>query len=244
MSSNAGDSRAGDGASEALADVHLSPDAGIQAFSEPYPGMQQDGTMRRTYIPGRAVVHVSAVKGDWAQVSVDGDIVGWVDGRQLLPPVSGSMATPARESPVPSRPSPDRKTVPVDVLVGVLAGLGVLVGALIDWTRIVALNSFRIPAAFLFDPKTTSRDPRLGYVLLAIGLLGVCVAFLPRARGWRVVLGLLALLVGALYCAQVASLLSDGGARVSFTDFVGPGPWLTGIAGFVLAISPLLGSTV
>ena len=130
------------------------------------------------------------------------------------------------------------------MLVGVLAGVGVLVGALIDWTRIVALNSFRIPAAFLFDPKTTSRDPRLGYVVLAIGLLGVCVAFLPRARGWRVVLGLLALLVGALYCAQVASLLSESGGRVSFTDFVGPGPWVTGIAGFVLAISPLLGSTV
>jgi hypothetical protein len=238
-----GGSRAGDGASEASADVRLSPDAGIQAFSEPYPGIQRDGTMRRSYIPGRAIVHVSAVKGDWAQVSVNGDVVGWVDGRQLLPPVSGSKAMPGRETPMPSR-LPDRKTVPVDVLVGVLAGVGVLVGALIDWTRIVAVNSFRIPAAFLFDPKTTSRDPRLGYVVLAIGLLGVCVAFLPRARGWRVVLGLLALLVGALYCAQVASLLSDRGGRVSFTEFVGPGPWVTGIAGFVLAISPLLGSTV
>src|SRR5205807_2793563 len=84
MSSKAGGSRAGDGASEALADVRLSPDAGLQTFSEPYPSIQRDGTMRRSYIPGRAIVHVSAVKGDWAQVSVDGDAVGWVDGRQLL----------------------------------------------------------------------------------------------------------------------------------------------------------------
>jgi hypothetical protein len=232
----------GDGARKA--DVHLSPDAGIQAFSEPYPGFQRDGTTRRLYIPGREIVHVSAIQGDWAQVTVNGEVVGWVDGRQLLPPVSGSIARSEPEAPMPARRSLDRRTVPVDVLVGALAGVGVLIGALIDWTRIVRLNSFKIPAAFLFDPKTTSRDPRLGYVVLAIGVLGVCVCFLPHARGWRVVLGLLALLVAALYCAQVASQLSDLGGRVSFTDFVGAGPWVTGIAGFVLAVSPLLGSTV
>jgi hypothetical protein len=244
MSPDPGDSLPGGGPSGANADVHLSPDAGIQAFSEPYPGFQRDGMTRRWYIPGREIVHVLATQGDWAQVTVHGDVAGWVDGRQLLPPVSRSIARSEPEIPVPARRSPARQTVPVDNLVGALAGIGVLVGALIDWTRIVRVNSFRIPATFLFDPKTTSRDPRLGYVVLAIGLLGVGVSFLPRARGWRVVLGLLALLVAALYCAQVASQLSDLGGRVSFTDVVGAGPWVTGIAGFVLAVSPLLGSTV
>src|SRR5207253_8731525 len=116
MSSNAGGSRAGDGASEALADVRLSPDAGIQTFPEPYPSIHRDGTMRRSYIPGRAIVHVSAVKGDWAQVSVDGDVVGWVDGRQLLPPVSGSMATPGRETHRPSALSRASNTPPRDLI--------------------------------------------------------------------------------------------------------------------------------
>jgi hypothetical protein len=244
MGSDPGDSFPGSGPSGPNAIGHLSPDAGIQAFSEPYPGFQRDGITRRSYIPGRSIVHVSATQGDWALVTLNGEVAGWVDGRQLLPPVSGAIGRSEPERRVPARRSPAKQRVPVDNVVGALAALGVLIGALIDWTRIIRVNSFKIPAAYLFDPQTTSRNPRLGYVVLAIGLLGLGVTFLPRARGWRVVIGLLAVLVAALYCAQVASQLSDLGGRVSFTDVVGAGPWVTGIAGFVLAVSPLLGPIV
>jgi hypothetical protein len=233
----------GGDATGANAHVHLSPDTGIQTYTEPYPGLQRDASTRGPYIPGREIVYVSAAHGDWVQVTVDGAALGWVDGRQLVPPVFGS---PARRYdaalPAPALRSTNATTVNIDALVGALAGVGVMIGALVDWTQGIAVNSFRIPLFVLFDPKTTSSQPRLGYVVVAIGLLGVIVSFLPPVRLLRVLFGLLALAAAALYCGQVASQLSDLGSRLSFTDVVGPGPWVTGIAGIVLGASPLLGS--
>lgn len=233
----------GSDATGAKADVHLTPDGGIQTYSEPYPGLQRDASTRGPYIPGREILHVSAAHGDWVQVTVNGDALGWVDGRQLVPPVSGPTARRYDAAlPAPAFPSTNAMSVNIDVLVGSLAGVGVVIGALIDWTQRIAVNSFRIPLLVLFDPKTTSSQPRLGYFVVAIGLLGVLVCFFQSLRLLRVLFGLLALVAAALYCGQVASQLSDIGSRLSFTDIVGPGPWVTGIAGIVLAASPLLGS--
>jgi hypothetical protein len=229
------------------AHVHLSPDVGIQAYTEPYPRPQSDETKVPLYIPGREVVHVTDIRGEWVQVMINGKVVGWVDGRRLLPPVSTSIAAYAPGAPAPpSSPagrSADAQTVQLDVLVGALAGIGVVAGALVDWTQgLVSVNSFRFPFAFLFDPKTTSRDPRLGYFVLAVGLLGAFVSFLPRAGAWRVVFGLLALTIAVLYCGQVANQLSNSGRGTSFADVVGAGPWVTGVSGLVLAVSPVLKS--
>lgn len=223
----------------ANAAVHLSPDAGIQAYSEPYPRVQPGGTMRRAFIPGREVVHVSATRGDWVELTANGYDVGWVDGRQLVPPAAGTSPRYVPAAPAPMSASTNAQILQVDVLVGALAGIGVLIGALVDWTQGIAVNSFHLPAAFLFDSRTTSRDPRLGWLVIVIGLLGVLISFLPLPGGWRVLLGLLAVLVAVLYCGQVASRLNDLGAHASFTDVVGAGPWVTGIAGIVLAMSPL-----
>jgi hypothetical protein len=219
--------------------VHLSPDAGIQAYSEPYPRASSGGTMRRAYIPGREVVYVSASQGDWVQLTANGYDVGWVDGRQLVPPASGTSQRYLPAVPAPAGRSASGQTVQLDVLVAVLGGVGVLIGALVDWTQGIAVNSFKVPAAFLVDPHTTSRDPRLGWLLIVIGLAGVLVAFV-EVGGWRVLVGLLAVLVAVLYCAQVAGQISDFPGNASFTDFIGAGPWVTGFAGAVLAASPLL----
>ncbi|HEY5172804.1 MAG TPA: SH3-like domain-containing protein, partial [Acidimicrobiia bacterium] len=209
------------------AHVHLSPDAGIQTYSEPYPAFHRDGSTRGPYIPGREVLYVSAAHGDWVQVTVNGAALGWVDGRQLVPPVSGSTTRRYESALTAGFRSTNAKTLNIDVLVGALAGIGVVVGALVDWTQRIAVNSFRIPVRFLFDPTTTSSQPRLGYVVVAIGLLGIFVCFFPPLRALRILFGLLALVAAALYCGQVASHLSDIGSRLSFTDIVGPGPWVT-----------------
>jgi hypothetical protein len=223
----------------ANADVHLSPDAGIQAYSEPYPRVQSGGTMRRAFIPGREIVHVSASQGDWVHVTANGYDVGWVDGRQLVPPAAGTSRLYAPAAPAPASTSTKTQTVEVNVVVGALAGVGVLIGALVDWTQGIAVNSFHISAAFLVDSHTTSRDPRLGWLVIVFGLIGVLVSILPLAGAWRALFGLLAVLVAVLYCAQIASRVNDLGGHVSFTDLIGAGPWVTGIAGVVLALSPL-----
>jgi hypothetical protein len=67
--------------------VHLACDEGVQAYTEPYPGFAADGSNRAAFIPARAVVHVAAVNGPWAQVTVDGADAGWVNGSQLIPPI-------------------------------------------------------------------------------------------------------------------------------------------------------------
>ncbi len=225
-------------------DVHLTPDGGIQAYPHPYPAFRAP---RGPHLGGREVVHLVATQGHWVQLTLDGQVVGWVDGRGLAPPVGGATMQPMpispREAhfPVSTQPEPESQglMVTVETVVGGIAALAIAIGALIDWTQgFVSVSSFKIPVEFLFDPKTTSRDPKLGLLLLLIGLVGLLASFFTAARPGRVLLGLLALAAAVLYCAQVAANIPDG-AAISFTDVVGAGPWVTGIAGLVLALSPL-----
>ena len=94
-----------------------------------------------------------------------------------------------------------------------------------------------MPVAFLFDHKTTSRHPELGWFLIAIGVLALVVSLFVRRRSMRVVLGLLALLAASLFVIQIAQELEN--TRRSFSDVVGAGPWVTGVSGFLLMLSPL-----
>ncbi len=93
------------GQGQPLPAVHLSPDDGLQSYTEPYP---RPGANRGSFIPGRSVVHVVATQGDWAQVSSDGVVAGWVAGARLVPPIgqhqqpsSYNLASPSR-APAPS----------------------------------------------------------------------------------------------------------------------------------------------
>ena len=229
-------------------DVHLTPDIGIKVFVDPYPAF---GVNAGRFLPGREVVQVVAMRGTWVQVAHNGEIAGWVDGRGLVPSIGGASANPGPALPgarhlwpgveTPASGS-QALTVSLESIVGALGALSIVVGALIDWAQsIVSVSSFKIPLQFLFDPRTTSHDPKLGLILLPIGLLGVLASFLPGARWWRVLLGLLAVTAAVLYCGQIAANI-PGGSNVSLTDIIGAGPWVTGIGGVVLTLSPLMRS--
>jgi hypothetical protein len=221
--------------------VHLAADAGVQAYKQPYPRVETDGSHRVAFIPGRAVVHVVGTQGAWAQVMIDGDVVGWVEGSQLIPPIGTPIMPPRNQvAAAPSNPT----AINVDSLVAVLASIGIIMGAVLDWTQGIAVNSFKIPAAFLLDAHTTSHQPRIGHVVVALGVLGVLLSFARGARPWRGLVGVVALGVSVLYCAQIAVQLSDVHSSTSFTDVVGAGPWLTGIAGLALLVSAFLAPAV
>jgi hypothetical protein len=219
--------------------IHLTADAGVQAYKEPYPRIESDGSHRSAFIPGRAVVHVAATRGAWAQVSIDDEIVGWVEGSHLIPPI-GTRIAPSPRNPTPSAGATNQTTINVDTLVAALAGIGIIMSAVLDWTQGVAVNSFKIPLTFLFDPNTTTRNPRLGYFVIALGVVGVFLGFVRNARGLRGLVGLAALAIAVLFCGQIAVQLSDAHSNASFTDIVGAGPWLTGIAGIALVVSAFL----
>jgi len=216
--------------------IHLTADDGVQAYKEAYPRLEKDGSHRTAFIPGRSVVHVAATQGVWAQVIVDGQVVGWVEGSYLVPPIGARIAAPALNQ-APPVISTNGAAINVGTLVAALAGIGIIMGAVLDWTQGIGVNSFKIPAAFLLDSHTRSPNPRLGYFVVGLGIVGVLLAFVRNARGWRALVGLAAVGVVVLYCGQVAVGLSDIHSSASFTDVVGAGPWLTGIAGVALVAS-------
>jgi hypothetical protein len=221
------------------AGVHLTPDDGLQTFVEPYPrftGGDQSGTR----LDGRAVVNVVAVQGTWAQVAVEGAIVGWVDGRRLLPPLGGSAVHPSSVAmPAPEHETRSVISLDLGAIVGLIGSVGILVGSAMTWVRFlfIGVSSYDIAFAFLFDDKTRSHNPRLGAVLVVLGVIGIIVSLFARAGFGRVLVGALALGFAVLYLIQVARATSNG--PQSFGDVIGAGAWVTGGAGLLLVLSPL-----
>jgi hypothetical protein len=222
--------------------THMTPDTGIQAYPQAYP--PYPATLG-PFLPGRRVVQVVAVRGTWAQVFADGADQGWVEGIQLVPPVGAGVryTAPARGM-APGDTVDHQRSITNGQIVGAVGALGMIIGALVDWTQIVSLNAFRFPVQFLFDNKTHSHGPRLGWFILVLGVLGLAASLVRGAERWRTIVGILGVLIVALFLIQVATGLSSVsigpfGSHVGFTDIVGGGPWITGIAALMLGISPL-----
>lgn len=135
-------------------------------------------------------------------------------------------------SSVPSRVEPGR-------VLGMLAAAGIGIGTLLDWTRGGGFNSFQLPFQALFDKTTTSSDPKLGYVVAAVAGAAFIVLAAKGPVRLAALCGAGALLAAGLYAYQVNSALQSFSSSTSITDVLGPGPWITAIAGAVLVLSPL-----
>jgi hypothetical protein len=210
---------------------HLTPDAGIQAMVDPDPG----GALGR-FLPARTAVLVSATQGSWARVRLDGEPQGawsWVDGRQLIPAtVSSAPRTIGFAGPA------GQTALGASEIVGVVGGAGIVAGALFDWYSF-GLNAFHIPVSFLFDKTTVDQDPKMAYFLLGLGIVGAILSFVRGAEGIRFLCGALALGAAILFAVQIGDAISSS-SSVNVTDVIGAGPWVTGISGLALLISPFL----
>jgi hypothetical protein len=123
----------------------------------------------------------------------------------------------------------------LEPLVGLVASAAIVVGALTHW--IGRYTSYRIPLAFLFGIDTTSWEPRVLWVLLALGFLGAFASLSRDLAKVRVLVGLLAAGAVGLFFAQLESEMFAG---ANFTDIVGTGCWLVLLGGVALMLSPLL----
>ena len=219
--------------------THLTPDGGIEAFREPYPRIDSDPDGMRMVIHGGHPVEVLDLRGNWAHIVVEGTDCGWVNGQLLVPPAVPQITVQSRAASLAVAP-PSRRAVrvTVDAVVSAVAGVAIVVGSFLDWASRSSLNSFKVPVQFLFDPHTTSEQPRLGALLFLIGMAGAVVSFFPSATLVRVLCGALALAAGALYMISVARALNDAHSTRSFTDLVGAGPWVVASAGLVMLCSP------
>jgi hypothetical protein len=137
-----------------------------------------------------------------------------------------------------------QRSISTGQLVGAVGAFGMIVGALVTWTQIVSLNAFKFPVQFLFDNKTQSHNPRLGWFIVLLGIAGLAASLVRGVELWRTIIGIFGVLIAMLFLIQIASGLSEAsigsfGAHAGFTDVVGGGPWVTGIAALVLGISPV-----
>jgi len=144
----------------------------------------------------------------------------------VLPP----RVLPSREPLVKHVPASN-----LEPIVGLIASAAIIVGAFSHW--IGWYSSYRIPLAFLFGIDSTSREPRVLWVLLALGGLGAFTSLSRDLAKVRVTLGVLAAGTVGMFFAQLQSDMFPG---VNFTDVVGTGCWLVLLGGLALMLSPLL----
>jgi hypothetical protein len=221
---------------------HVAPPDGLQAYAEPYPPYPAP---RDAYIPGGETLEVRSIRGAWAEVAVNGLVVGWVEGRRLVPPLPEAhtlhvYSAPAERLRTIRSQAANGLAVTANGLVGAFAAIGVVVGALLTWTKPIDVDSFDVPIAFLFDFDTASRDPKLGPFLIGAAIVALVASFFRGGASWRVLGGAVAFTAAALFCIQVARQLAEERGGPTLGDVVGLGPWIAGASGLALAISPAL----
>jgi hypothetical protein len=161
----------------------------------------------------------------------------------LAPPAPSPAAPPmvSAASPAKSSSPSRRRELSLGRLIGALGSAGIIIGAFLHWTAAGAVSALDIPLVPLFVTSSTTTQPRLGYVLIGLGVLGI-VASLVRSLRWvRALCGLLALGLTALFVARIDDVVS--GASGGVLDLLGPGPFVSGIAAIGLTISALLPDT-
>jgi hypothetical protein len=125
----------------------------------------------------------------------------------------------------------------------VIASATVIASALIDWTP--SSSPWRIPARFVIDWRHLGRDqPRLGVVVVGLGLIGLLVTFATRRKVWRCVLGLFTLGVVVAFVFQANQVLTQQsiqrGAKPSLLEALGMGPFVCGVAAVALIAATIL----
>jgi hypothetical protein len=218
-------------------EVHVAPADGLQAYTQPYPRFV-DADFTGPRINAGEQLDIAVVQGAWVQVSTPDDgVIGWVDGRKLIPPVTA----PVTMAPIPETTRMQSRVFAVtfEAIVAAVASIGIAVGALLDWLQgRHAVSAMGVPMQYLFDNRTAANQPRLGYLLLGVAAVALVLSFIPRAAIWRVLLGAIVIAVASAFCIQLAQATS--GTNKAFLDVVGAGPWVTGTAGLLLLCSPAL----
>jgi hypothetical protein len=188
------------------------------------------------FVPGSAQVGVVETQGEWARIVVGGTTT-WVDGRALVPPIVGTAPTAASTGSRATR-SPTATHSMWSVLCAG-AGVGVLVGAVVEWISSSGINSFDLPVQLLFDPSSslTEREPRIGYFLATFGVVAILTSFSEGAVWVRRIAGLLVLVIALRFCYEIEDSM-PAFSNVGFWDIIGAGPLIAGACGLALAVFP------
>ena len=216
-----------------FAPTHQVPAGGMQAWGAPDPASAPTAELA-----ARVQLRVDETRGAWARVTGSNGWSGWVDARRLAPlgkAGGGGMALGG----LALRPLP---------LIGAIA---LIVATFLSWMK--ALSAFGTPSVngwdvglpILWNITSPGDQPRIGLILLIVGIVALAAAFIPKAgRGVAAFCGLLGLVISGLYVIQVIRFWGqdpvNAGAGDTLSNAVGIGPWVA-LAGAVLL---LIGATI
>lgn len=119
-----------------------------------------------------------------------------------------------------------------------VGGLALMVSSVLPWVNAPgapSANAFEVPVTFLFDPLGAPGGPRVGLVLLLIGLAGAALAFVPAGRVVRRLIGPVATAAGGLFISAVIRLVGDAGGGVGPLDLIGFGAYVSIVGGILVA---------
>lgn len=204
---------------------YRAPSAGLQSYRTP-----DDTSELSAYVDADHAVEALETRGLWVRVGDGGREIGWVDGRRLVPPAVLGVGPGAGMSMPHS--------IGAGGIVGAIAAIGIVIGAAVDWVEGASINSFDIPLFPLFDSSNFDEDPKVGYVLVVLTVVGLVCCFIRHAEWVRFAVGGVALVPVIAYVARIA----DGyeGTSVEVTDVLGAGVYVAGVSAIVLALSPLI----
>ncbi|HYI44813.1 MAG TPA: hypothetical protein VE174_05035 [Actinomycetota bacterium] len=155
------------------------------------------------------------------------------DGEWVRAPEGAAPAVPAPVEEARSDAAPG-------IRFGPLIGAGAVgLSAVLAWiSGIDSASSFEVPLSFLFSgDQAVESGFDLGWVLIALAVVGIALCFRPDASLARRVCGGVAILISVLFTIQAARALSAFGAEASAVfDVLGVGVFLMLGGGLVLAI--------
>jgi zinc-ribbon domain len=165
-----------------------------------------------------------------------------------VPPIAPQSVSTQAGSPLPAPPTAPHAVLQAPPVRGArplrpvaLAGGALLVVAsVLPWVSVSGLstNALDIPVQALWDLNAGDGPIKIGYLTIALGLLGAGLSFLPSTAKIRRLCGSLALAVAAVFAVQLYRFIDQSGG--SFGDFlssIGIGLVLTIPAAIALQIS-------
>jgi hypothetical protein len=117
--------------------------------------------------------------------------------------------------------------------------MAVVVGSVLPWFKSVrgspSATAFKIPFSFLIDPTKRLTGPKIGLILLLVGVVGALLTFVPVTGVIRRLLGTAAVLIGGVFLGQLAHSLSNVPGGISVTSVAGLGVYISIVGGLLLA---------
>jgi hypothetical protein len=200
---------------------HRVPQGGLRAWGQPDPATEPVATLQP-----RVELSIAEMRGDWARVIGSNGWTGWVDARRLETMVPGASrsGTAARAA----------GTFPM----GVIGAVALAIAAFLPWFASggFTADSFDVALPFLWDLEAAG-NPKLGYAVLALGVLGLApIVFKGVPDTVRRVAALAGIAVAVLFVFQV-----NRGVDSTFGDTIevlGYGVYVALAGAVVLLIAP------